>query len=104
MHLFFEHPVEVGNVVETAFVTYFRYGMVCFHQYLGGFFYPEIIQVIPKPVPGTLFEKTAHRRRRHADQLPDLFQRYLLLVVFLYELNNFIDPAALLYVDFAAIL
>ena len=91
--LFLEEAVEVGYVVEPAFVAYLRYGHSCVNKLSGRMAYADVGDIFRERGACARLEETAEGRRRHSCKLGEVFEVYLPGIVAVYGFFHFADPA-----------
>lgn len=91
--LFLEEAVEVGYVVEPAFVAYLRYGHSGVNELSGRMAYTDVGDIFRERGPCSGLEETAEGRRRHPCKLGEVFEVYLPGIVAVYGFFHFADSA-----------
>lgn len=76
-----EYAVEIGKVVESAFVAYLGYVLGGVHQGSGRVTEAYVQDVVRKGLACPEFEKTAEGRRGHAYKVRQVFEAYGLGIV-----------------------
>ena len=90
----FEHPVEVGQVVEPAVITYFRDVAGRVNQLTGSVTELNVNYIVAEGAACTELEETAERRRCHPDQLRQVTLTDLFSGMSVYVVLHFLDSPA----------
>ena len=94
--LTFKDPVEIGYVVEPAFISDLGDGVGRIDQHAGGMAKADLVQAVDKGFSGAFFYKAAEGNFRHADQVCHFTQRYLFIVVVVHVFERLFDTPAII--------
>ena len=88
-----EHSIEIGQIVESAFIADFRYVPCGVNQHPGGKSKPDVGNIIGQFAVSPDTEETAECHRTHSREGSKVIEPELLGIMVVDVLFHFLDPA-----------